>query len=336
MMRHLVFLLFAFCFLLLQADPLEIAENYRDLIWYVESDNILGNYTTSGDPQQGYTDEYPCDWVDQIGEYTIGMPYQYGGRDDFDEWTEDYVNGVYGPGGHSVHYPGSLGWAAGIDCSGFVGRCWEIDEYTLLMYFNCTYIANNYQEVTVEELQPGDCFVKSGVHARLFYEWGEDNNVITVEATSGTYNRVLQYEYDLLQDIINQGYVLRRNIPLSAGNEIPENEIKLSNYPNPFNPSTMISFETTNLRESARIEIYNLKGQKVRMLPVILSCVEVRGTFKNSDPSTPLRMTRAGNNYYSVTWNGDDDNGNPVSSGIYLYRLKAGDVVVSRKCLLLK
>ena len=191
------------------------------------------------------------------------------------------------------------------------------------MYFNTTYIANNYQEVSVEELQPGDCFVKAGVHCRLFYEWGEDNNVITIEATSGTYNRVLQYEYDLYQDIINQGYVLRRNVPLSAGNDLPENGIKLWNYPNPFNPTTTISFciEQNQQNEQIKIELYNLKGQKVKTL----ACINRVDANARDSRST-----------YSVAWDGTDQNDNPVASGIYLYRLKAGEVEISRKCLLLK
>ncbi|MCF7793062.1 MAG: T9SS type A sorting domain-containing protein [Candidatus Cloacimonetes bacterium] len=315
MKQKLLFSFLLFSFFLLSADPISIAEDYRDLIWLVQNDNVMNNYTSTGDPQNGYTDDEPCDWIDLIGEYSVGMPYHYGGRDDFNQWNNDYIDGNYGPGGHSVHYPGSLNWAAGIDCSGFVGRCWEIDNYTLHMYFNTTYIANNYEEVTVADLQPGDCFVKSGVHCRLFYEWGANNNVITIEATSGSYDRVLQYEYDLYQDIINQGYVLRKNVSLSAENQNPENEIKLSNYPNPFNPSTTISFDlTAKDAENAKIEIYNLKGQKVKTLPFTVS----------QSPKV------------SVIWNGTDQTDKPVSSGIYLYRLKAGDMEVSKKCLLLK
>ena len=97
-----------------------------------------------------------------------------------------------------------------------------------------------------------------------------------------------------------------------------DNEILLTNYPNPFNPTTTISFETTNLHKLSQIEIYNLKGQKVKTLPVILSdaqhCIEG-----------------------SVTWNGTDSNDQPVSSGIYLYRLIFnGKIEVMKKCLLLK
>lgn len=184
------------------------------------------------------------------------------------------------------------------------------------MYFNTTYIANNYQEVSVEELQPGDCFVKAGVHCRLFYEWGEDNNVITIEATSGTYNRVLQYEYDLYQDIINQGYVLRRNVPLSAGNDLPENGIKLWNYPNPFNPTTTISFciEQNQQNEQIELGIYNLKGQKIRTFQI---------------PQSEIR------NLNSVIWDGKDENGKKVNSGIYLYLLSTKDHTSVNKMIIL-
>jgi hypothetical protein len=137
-----------------------------------------------------------------------------------------------------------------------------------------------------------------------------------IEATSGSYNRVLQMEYDLYQDMINQGYVLRRNVPLNGIENCVLNieDLELSNFPNPFNPSTTIQFEATNLHELPRIEIYNLKGQKVNTLPV---------------PESQSHQV-------SVVWDGTDQNNNPVASGIYFYRLKAGDVDVSKKCLLLK
>ncbi len=73
----------------------------------------------------------------------------------------------------------------------------------------------------------------------------------------------------------------------------------LRNYPNPFNPSTTIYYETTNLHENTRIEIYNLIGQKVKQFS------DIRGQT-------------------SVVWDGTDNNNKPVSSGIYFYKLKAG------------
>jgi hypothetical protein len=79
----------------------------------------------------------------------------------------------------------------------------------------------------------------------------------------------------------------------------PEN-INLSNYPNPFNPTTTISFSTTELTEDMKLVIYNIKGQTVKTLY----------PFLNGSLGTR-----------SVVWNGTDENNQFVSSGIYFYQL---------------
>lgn len=85
------------------------------------------------------------------------------------------------------------------------------------------------------------------------------------------------------------------------------------NYPNPFNPSTTISFQ---LAENSPVElvIYNIKGQKVKEL-------------MNSN-------LNAG--YYEVIWSGNDDQNRSVSSGIYFYKMKSGKYFSTGKCILLK
>lgn len=94
--------------------------------------------------------------------------------------------------------------------------------------------------------------------------------------------------------------------------------IALNNYPNPFNPITVISFnlaEDTNYNK-AEIAIFNLKGQKIR--------------------SQNINMTGA-KGKQSYTWNGEDTQGNPVSSGVYLYTLKLDNKLsASKKMMLLK
>ena len=99
-------------------------------------------------------------------------------------------------------------------------------------------------------------------------------------------------------------------------------DCELSNYPNPFNPSTEIRFQISDFSDidSAEITIYNLKGQRVKSLECV-NCFDAKARNSLS---------------YSITWNGTDQNNQPVSSGIYFYRLKMGDVDLSRKCLLLK
>ena len=100
----------------------------------------------------------------------------------------------------------------------------------------------------------------------------------------------------------------------SVQEEIINIDFNLYNYPNPFNPETTIYFETTNLHENSRIEIYNLKGQKIKKLEI-------------------WNMELGINN---VVWNGTDDDNQSVSSGIYFYKLVSGDHQQMKKMLLLK
>jgi len=86
-----------------------------------------------------------------------------------------------------------------------------------------------------------------------------------------------------------------------------------ANHPNPFNPETAISYSVKNSAE-VRIDVYNLKGQKVRTL---------------------ISEKKAAGNH-SVTWNGTDDNGSPVSSGVYLYRMTTDGFASTRKMMLMK
>ena len=85
------------------------------------------------------------------------------------------------------------------------------------------------------------------------------------------------------------------------------------NYPNPFNPSTTIEY---SLAESGFTElaVYNIAGQKIKSLV-----------------SSEMTAGR-----HSVMWDGYDDHGNAVSSGVYLSRLKSGEKVTTQRMLFMK
>lgn len=85
------------------------------------------------------------------------------------------------------------------------------------------------------------------------------------------------------------------------------------NYPNPFNPSTTIRYALPE-KAQVRIEVVNLLGQRVAIL--------VNETLAAGE--------------HSVVWNGTDNSGAQVASGIYFYRIVAGDYIASRKMMLLK
>jgi len=91
-------------------------------------------------------------------------------------------------------------------------------------------------------------------------------------------------------------------------------DIVFNAYPNPFNPNTIIEYSIPQNSE-INLSIYNMKGQRIRTL--------VHG------------FTESGN--HSVTWDGTDDNGKHVESGIYLYKLETdGMTQVVKKMLLVK
>jgi hypothetical protein len=88
------------------------------------------------------------------------------------------------------------------------------------------------------------------------------------------------------------------------------------NFPNPFNPSTTIGFDIPEKHGEVWTEliVYNVRGQRVKTL---------------------LRESKVPGAYY-IQWDGRNDNGQKVASGIYLYRLKAGEFVSTRKMVLVK
>jgi tetratricopeptide (TPR) repeat protein len=98
----------------------------------------------------------------------------------------------------------------------------------------------------------------------------------------------------------------------------------VSNYPNPFNPETTIVFEIPHSLSSAmqresvtthvRIDIYNVKGQRVKSL--------VNDEFSSGS--------------HTVIWDGKDSSGREVASGVYLYMMQTRDWTTTKKMLLLK
>jgi len=99
-----------------------------------------------------------------------------------------------------------------------------------------------------------------------------------------------------------------------VGNVVPTEFSLSQNYPNPFNPSTTIRFGLPK-EAPVTLEIYNLLGMKVRTL------------ISGKDMSAA---------FYNVTWDGKDDAGVSLPSGIYIYRIVADKFVASKKMTLVK
>ncbi|MDO9577979.1 MAG: T9SS type A sorting domain-containing protein [Candidatus Cloacimonadales bacterium] len=127
-------------------------------------------------------------------------------------------------------------------------------------------------------------------------------------------------EYDLagnpriVNGMIDMGaYEWQDSVSVQEEKITPITQTKISNYPNPFNPTTTIKLE---LAESGKIElaIYNIKGQKVKTL---LDAFTNKGTF-------------------NINWNGKDAFGKLVSSGQYVVKLELDGKETAKKIMMLK
>lgn len=95
---------------------------------------------------------------------------------------------------------------------------------------------------------------------------------------------------------------------------LPEEFELYQNYPNPFNPTTTIGFNLAENNVKVNLIIYNVLGQKVKTL---VSDVYQAGRYR-------------------AVWDGTNDAGIPVSTGVYIYRIQAGDIVQSKKLTFIK
>ncbi|MCF7794474.1 MAG: C10 family peptidase [Candidatus Cloacimonetes bacterium] len=150
------------------------------------------------------------------------------------------------------------------------------------------------------------------------------NGVYWIDLKAGIYDLSAQLNHYLSDSILgleviensvhsNNIFNLVYNVGTNENTLISTTKL-IGNYPNPFNPSTTISFSVTQTSSFVNLSVFNIKGQKVKTL---------------ADKVFP-----AGE--HALVWNGKDQNDKPVSSGIYYYQLKAGNKTYTNKMLLMK
>ena len=127
-------------------------------------------------------------------------------------------------------------------------------------------------------------------------------------------NRIAEHGFDIFFNTLNF-----KETEVEDGDEepdLPEKFALYQNYPNPFNPSTSIQFKVQGGQSPiyTSLKIYNIRGQLVKTL------VE-----EEKSPGD-----------YQVIWDGTNDEGKEVASGIYFYQLKANAQILTKKMLLLR
>ena len=148
------------------------------------------------------------------------------------------------------------------------------------------------------------------------FEYKLPAGIYDIYAERVFYEDVIEYQVE-----VSDGQFTNLFIPMNETVNIIENEIiqlasnfNLTNYPNPFNPTTTISFSVIQNSDFVNLEVYNVKGQKVK-------------TLINEEMQKGK---------HTAIWSGLDSNNKAVSSGIYLYKIEAGNREAVKRMLLLK
>lgn len=158
-------------------------------------------------------------------------------------------------------------------------------------------VGRNNEPLTSDDLTPGS-FVE----------------VIAVSVTSGGLGKAAGGGTELAQRIeVKQAATVTGVGESTSTGSLPTVFNLQQNYPNPFNPSTTIRFDLAT-RSRVTLKVYNLLGQEVRTLL-----------------SAPME---AGS--HQVVWDGHDNLGQAVASGVYIYRMAAGGQVQTRRMVLMK
>lgn len=198
-------------------------------------------------------------------------------------------------------------------------------ECSLLKFANgaylltCAYFSTEYDccDIYNIELDPhGNTVANQVICNAIFDQSGVQSSAIGNQAFlawNDYRTSVLSYDVfitSIYATWVNSSYVANED-------EVITNPAVISlqqNYPNPFNPETTISFSLPKA-EKVNLNIYNLKGQLVKTL------------YQDNQCSAGVN---------SVVWNGKDNKGNSVSSGIYFYRLNCGKEQLTKKMVLSK
>jgi len=178
--------------------------------------------------------------------------------------------------------------------------------------------------VRVKNLRTGDTFtgsVSSGYFAAAYadlsrkpvIEVGDRVEVAVLDSSGELVSGPYIHEVTL-EGIRNAAM----NVRLRMGHIIPEKSALLQNYPNPFNPETWIPFHLKN-EASVSVRIYSINGQLIRTLDL-------------GHRDAGIYASRSDAAY----WDGKNESGEEVASGIYYYTIDAGDFYATRKMIVKK
>ena len=157
-----------------RGDAILIGDTYTREHWSCSSANTTG---TSQSCPSGYASYY------SVGDY-IGVPYKWGGFDSIDQFRDKIAQG-YGAGSYSSD--GVLACVTGVDCSGYVSRCWEQTS----KYGTSTIQGISSELGSTDDMKKADAFNKAGSHIVMLTYYHRDGSPVIMEAAGGDYRKAV-------------------------------------------------------------------------------------------------------------------------------------------------
>ncbi len=174
-----------------RAEALAIADAYWRHRWFAGSANILHGSDGAGvrvdTPDEGFSAPgiRPGWW--KAGEWNVGVPYQWGGFSSLEELDAGVRRGlaagdVYTEAKRAELEAAVSAEAVGIDCSGFISRCWKLSRpiSTRALPGICDELGS------YEDLRPGDILNLHNAHVLLFAGWEDAEKTRMVEYEAGS------------------------------------------------------------------------------------------------------------------------------------------------------
>ena len=193
-----------------RAEALAKADTYVQHIWTATPANISNGVVYTPDADSVRTP----DWI-VIGQ-NQHVPYKFGGTDKLADFDVKLAGGRYAG---DIHTDGSSIYATGVDCSGFVCRCWNTDEdYSTYRMVDPAYGPPTLPYVSWNQIQPGDAVHRLG-HVRMAVSTLQDGTLLTVESAGSSTGWKVDYSSYTLSELVGYSpryYVHMEGIPAAV------------------------------------------------------------------------------------------------------------------------
>jgi hypothetical protein len=193
-----------------RAEVLAIAETFVNHTWHAKPVHVRHGLDSDGieihTPDRDGARAHPADEAWVVNQENTGVPYKWGGFDTPKRFDAGLKSGkaagdLYTAEKRRLGGAAVSGDAVGIDCSGFVSRCWKLPN----KHSTSTLVGVSRPLASAAELKPGDVMNTRNGHVLLFVKWRDDEKSRALFYEAAPFSKTRASEWDV-GDLIASGY----------------------------------------------------------------------------------------------------------------------------------